>query len=420
MHASGTIALDGAQRANVIPDPCGDPTVAEWVDYSTPVERVTSAPVPLPQRTAIHVTPQGEDGTWLDAQVHDLPTGVDPGDWLAVQATLYVEHAADDQATLWCELYWADEDGTNLAVNDRAMVVNAAYWASAEPRPWALRNALLPLAGFVTYSALVQVPTDLTQNLKPVTQFMFDVMVLDITGGANPPLDAEMWVTGVLVEASAENAAIAPYSTGSATLSAYVVPGAMRALGSLGLQGKAWLFPVAHGRESMVAHGYIHSGSYASIGYVGGSASPPAAGPPAPVRAIPDIRSLSVSAGGYPLRMAEIADLTIELTVEGGPESATLTVNSDLKRAPKLLNTLVVSYKGLTLFHGRLERIATGIDAAATYELTYAGPMVELRDHKAFRQVYVTTDLDEWQTDQGPRSSPDTFEVVSRRSGNTP
>lgn len=131
--------------------------------------------------------------------------------------------------------------------------------------------------------------------------------------------------------------------------------------------------------------------------------------------AIPDIRSLVVRVGGLSIHRAQITDLVIELDIEGGPLSATLSVNCELTRAPKLMQTLEVTYKGQTLFPktGRLEHIASNVDSSTGYTLTYAGPLVTLRDHKAFRCVYVDSDLQNWQTDQGPRTSPDTFNGVT-------
>jgi hypothetical protein len=128
---------------------------------------------------------------------------------------------------------------------------------------------------------------------------------------------------------------------------------------------------------------------------------------------------LDISAAGLTVVRAAYSDLTIELNAEGGPESATVAASCKLDRPPKLLAPLVVTYKGQTLFRGRLEALASELSTGMGFTLTYAGPMVALRDHKAFRCVYVDSDLDSWQTDQGPRSSPDTFEVVSRKSGNT-
>lgn len=132
----------------------------------------------------------------------------------------------------------------------------------------------------------------------------------------------------------------------------------------------------------------------------------------------PDLRGLTVRMGGFSVGRNLITDLTIDLDTEGGPKSATLVVNCDLDRRPRIgRDTLLVTYKAQTLFRGRLENMATDLSSTTGYTLTYAGPLVKLRDHKAFRQVYVDSDLQNWQTDQGPRTSPDTFEVASRSSG---
>jgi hypothetical protein len=132
-----------------------------------------------------------------------------------------------------------------------------------------------------------------------------------------------------------------------------------------------------------------------------------------------DLHGLVVKLGAFKLRRAEIADFTIELDVEGGPQSATLALDTVLDRPPRLLRTLVVTYKSHTLFRGRLSNLSTDLSSSMGYTMTFGPVLVALRDHKAFRCVYVDSDLDGWSCDQGPRSSPDTFEVVSRSSGNT-
>lgn len=134
----------------------------------------------------------------------------------------------------------------------------------------------------------------------------------------------------------------------------------------------------------------------------------------------PDIRGLSVVVSGIAVNRAQITDLVIELDTEGGPKSATLTLNCALDAHPRVgRDTLLVTYKSQTLFRGRLENMTTDLSSSTGYTLTYAGPLVTLRDHKAYRTVFVDSDLQSWNTDQGPRTSPDTFEVASRSSGNT-
>jgi hypothetical protein len=123
------------------------------------------------------------------------------------------------------------------------------------------------------------------------------------------------------------------------------------------------------------------------------------------------IESLSYRAG--------ILDVSIELSDHGGFIAATV-VTAELGggAAPAMYSPCVISCGGQT-FRGRLEHREKNVGSVAGWTLTYAGPMTQLRDHRAFRRCYVTSDLDFWSTDQGPRSSPDTFEVISRSSGNT-
>jgi len=123
---------------------------------------------------------------------------------------------------------------------------------------------------------------------------------------------------------------------------------------------------------------------------------------------------VSVAISGITIDVAQIADMTIELDVEGGPKSASVTLNCVLDRAPELgTDTMVVTYKTQVLFRGRLEQIIGDVSSTTGYTLTYAGPLVELRDHKAYRTVYVDSDLDSWRVDQGPQTSPDTFEGIA-------
>jgi hypothetical protein len=192
----------------------------------------------------------------------------------------------------------------------------------------------------------------------------------------------------------------------------------LAASGSLALDGEAWLTTALHGEDTMAAIGGIILHGYARLRRAGETLpATDGLGWTAPDVTPPDIRGLVVSVGGLSIRRSQITDLVIELDIEGGPLSATLSVDCALSRAPRLMQTLVVTYKGQTLFRGRLEHIASNVNSSTGYTLTYAGPLIKLRDHQAFRCVYVDSDLQNWKTDQGPRTSPDTFEVASRSSG---
>lgn len=116
---------------------------------------------------------------------------------------------------------------------------------------------------------------------------------------------------------------------------------------------------------------------------------------------------------------AGILDISIDLSDHGGFIAATIvTAEIGGGKAPAMYSDCVIVCGGQT-FRGRLESRQKNVDSTAGWTLTYAGPMTQLRDHRGFRRCYVTSDLQGWSTDQGARSSPDTFEVVSRTSGNT-
>jgi hypothetical protein len=134
---------------------------------------------------------------------------------------------------------------------------------------------------------------------------------------------------------------------------------------------------------------------------------------------IPPLRGLSVSTN-LGLALEDIEDISIDLDVAGGPIGATITAySSNLRGSPRLGSSVRITYKGQALFIGRLESYTVNVGETAGYTLTYAGMTAALRDRKNFRRVFVDSDLQNWKTDQGPRTSPDTFEVASRSSGQT-
>lgn len=413
--------------------------LAAWlVDSWEVLTRETTAAVTIPAEAAFHLAPTGGGG-YLQGQTVPLPDGVAYGDYVNVQAALYVEGATDATAAIQLSVVWKDEDGDGFSPPDwGGDVVNGAFWASEYNRT--LVDFPLPLSGFAVASANLLVPSALSGGGHHVTQFQLYIAVADATGvdpweGADA---ADLYVTNILVEAATEAEPVTPYYESSATLTAEVLP--MVALGTIGLDdgladltvysdlaatvtiglgGEAWLTAMDPGEDTMQAHGYIHTGSRARMA-ADDEVLPPWFLPlPPPVYAPDDLKGLIVTVGGFAVKRAAISELTIDLDVDGGPKAATLGFAHDLKRAPKVLDSLVVVYKGQTLFRGRLERINANVDTGAGYTLNYGPSLVALRDHKAYRQVFITTDLQEWQTDQGPRSSPDTFEVASRSSGNT-
>lgn len=125
-----------------------------------------------------------------------------------------------------------------------------------------------------------------------------------------------------------------------------------------------------------------------------------------------DLAGLVVKLGGRRVRLALISGLTVELSDRGGPESATMTMFKDVRtQLTPMLTTLLITYKSTVLFKGRLEAIDASLADDMGVTLTFTGPIVKLRDHRAFRRVYVTSDPDEWQTDQGPNTSANVFSV---------
>jgi hypothetical protein len=190
----------------------------------------------------------------------------------------------------------------------------------------------------------------------------------------------------------------------------------MVASGTVALSGEAWLSPRDPGQDTFTAAGTIRLAGHARLSRDTDPVLPPTDedGWTLPDVTLPDLRGLTVKVSGVPISKAQITDLTIELDVEGGPKSATIALNCALDRRPKLgRDTLLVRYKTQVLFRGRLENIVGDVSSTTGYSLTYAGPLVTLRDHKAYRQVFVDSDLASWRTDQGPQTSPDTFDGIS-------
>lgn len=166
----------------------------------------------------------------------------------------------------------------------------------------------------------------------------------------------------------------------------------------------------------MAAYGAIFTGSDARLSSVGESL---------PARETGLIRPDIFFRHGFALGIeglthrAGILDISIDLSDHGGFIAATIvTATLGGGSAPAMYSDCVIVCGGQT-FRGRLESRQKTVSDTAGYTLTYAGMMTKLRDHRGFRRCYVTSDLQGWSTDQGPRSSPDTFEVISRTSGNT-
>jgi hypothetical protein len=133
-----------------------------------------------------------------------------------------------------------------------------------------------------------------------------------------------------------------------------------------------------------------------------------------PAVTAPALQGLTVTLGGHPVNRALIEDLTINLSDCGGPISATMVLARDVRLpAQAMLSQLVVTYKGQRLFKGRLEARGLDLGSDMANTLTFTGPIRQLTDHRAFRRVYVDSDLDNWRTDQGPNTQANVFEVTA-------
>ena len=114
---------------------------------------------------------------------------------------------------------------------------------------------------------------------------------------------------------------------------------------------------------------------------------------------------------GIGISSSQIMDLTVELDNAGGPQSATIVVAADMMHAPEIFAP--VELGGMKF---RVENVAADVGSTAGYTITCGPAMAKLRDHKGYRCTFVDSDLQNIKTDQGPRSSPDTFEVTSKSS----
>jgi len=150
--------------------------------------------------------------------------------------------------------------------------------------------------------------------------------------------------------------------------------------------------------------------------YVGAPALPSTddLGWTAPDVTAPALQGLTVTLGGHNVQRALIEDLGIELSDCGGPISATMTLARDVRlAATPMLSQLVVTYKGQRLFKGRLEARGLDLGSDMANALTFTGPIKQLGDHRAYRRVFVDSDLDNWRCDQGPNTAANVFEVTA-------
>lgn len=123
---------------------------------------------------------------------------------------------------------------------------------------------------------------------------------------------------------------------------------------------------------------------------------------------------LSVTVAGQRIQNALITALTIDLDDHCGYESCSLSFAST--RAGKWPSRAKVSvgYDGQSLFRGRLKTQRRHVGTELGWSLEFVGMLNQLRDHRAFRRVYVDSDLDNWRTDQGQSTAAQVFEVSAQ------
>lgn len=127
----------------------------------------------------------------------------------------------------------------------------------------------------------------------------------------------------------------------------------------------------------------------------------------------PDIMGMVVTVAGGRLQNARIRRCDIKLSDRGGYESCTLAYA--LKRVGELTPAwharLLIEYKGSELFRGRLEETTCEVADDLVRTMVFTGPICKFDDHQAFRRVYVDSDLDNWETGQGPQTASNVWEV---------
>lgn len=126
----------------------------------------------------------------------------------------------------------------------------------------------------------------------------------------------------------------------------------------------------------------------------------------------PDILAMRFTVGNQRLENARIQACDIGLSDRAGYESC--TISYALKRPgelnPAWHTRLLVRYKDTDIFRGRLEESTCEVADDLVRTLVFTGPICRLDDHQAFRRVYVDSDLDNWNTDQGPQTRSNVYE----------
>ena len=120
---------------------------------------------------------------------------------------------------------------------------------------------------------------------------------------------------------------------------------------------------------------------------------------------------LTVTIGGVRIPNAAITSFPIELDAHGGFESCAISFASKRTARWPRRAQIVIAYDGMHPFEGRLATQRRSVGTELGWSLEFVGNLNDLRNHRAFRRVYVDSDLDNWRTDQGPNTAANVFEV---------
>lgn len=379
-------------------------------------------------------------GTWHQACAAKAAiyssSGGEPDKLLGYSANVVI---ADNLALQWVEFefssavilgagtyfiaIWVNYDGVGVQLrylNLQGKTYYRDYSSSgAPPDPFGAVSEDFYMLELDIYAMGEAVPDSLTAYGEQGLEGSADLAVTtDMVARGEQGLDGRADIT-VATAGTAEMAARGEQGLdGSADLT---IEERMAAYGVSGLTGSAWLTLREHGQDTLTAHGRSRQTGTARLLDAGVGASLPPTdtdGWTAPDATPSDLLGLKVTIAGLGIVPAQITDLTIDLDTEGGPKAATVGLNCALDRAPRLGRTkLIVTYKARTLFRGRLEHIVGDVSSTTGYDLTFAGPLVTLRDHKAYRTVFVDSDLDSWRTDQGANTDQNSIFTTSHDEG---
>jgi len=133
----------------------------------------------------------------------------------------------------------------------------------------------------------------------------------------------------------------------------------------------------------------------------------------APDAAASPLWDLTVTIGGVRIPNAAITSFPIELDAHGGFESCAISFASKRTRKWPSRAQIVVAYDGMHPFEGRLATQRRSVGTELGWSLEFVGNLNDLRNHHAFRRVYVDSDLDNWRSDQGPNTQANVFEVTA-------